>query len=102
MQLLRQAAIELDSELKREKIRTERLEASDLAVSVPQAIVDTTQLLDPHLLSIFSANKPTNFALHGMAASGDAKSSTKEIKTNIVRSTHKGNFTSFSDDSKRK
>ena len=43
---------------------------------------------------VFPEGRPSTLAINGMACSGGVKSTTKEVLANVVRSTHKGPFTS--------
>jgi hypothetical protein len=54
----------------------------------------TRAYLKPHKERIFSEGRPPALAINGFACSGDWKSTTKEVLSNVVRSKNKGPFTS--------
>jgi hypothetical protein len=70
----------------------EQVEA--LCCSQPEAHIATEAYWKPYKAQFFSEGRASAFAINGFACSGDWKSTTAEVLSNVVRSTQKGPFTS--------
>jgi hypothetical protein len=74
------------------RVAKEQVEA--LCCTEPEAVTAIEAFLKPYDTRIFGEGRPNTFAINGMACSGDSESTTKEVLSNVIRSTQKGLFTS--------
>jgi hypothetical protein len=88
------AEIESGKEGKRIVLRSAKEEVAALCCSEPEAINAIKAFLRPYKALISPKGRPDFFAINGMACSGDSKSTTAEVLSNVVRSKQKGPFTS--------
>jgi hypothetical protein len=94
MYLRDKAIMETISEKKRVVIRNVKKQVELLSCDLPTAYVQIKAFLEPFKALIFPKGRPSTLAINGMACSGGVKSTTKKVLANVVRSTHKGPFTS--------
>jgi hypothetical protein len=87
------ALIESGQEEKRSGLRGLIKQTEELCCKLPFACTETMGFLEPYKKQFFSEERPGTLAINGFACSGDAKSTTKEVLSNVVRPKNKDPFT---------